>query len=183
MQGFRHLFCLCHFSSLDAETIESLQCVASGLFCHHHAHSTCSLLSEVIMTTHTAGSLRCFAMSTASARSCSQGNLIFLESPRHIQAFILTHTGQQSPPAEVEPCRGPALFSLHTLISVQRLLLFGGAEQQSMCVVQAEAVVAREAEFAGPGWMFGSRSYQVLPDGRSAALTPCFLRQLPPRPS
>jgi len=34
-------------------------------------------------------------------------------------------------------------------------------------VMQAEAVVTREAEFAGPAWMFGSRSYQVLPDGRS----------------
>ncbi len=34
-------------------------------------------------------------------------------------------------------------------------------------VLQAEAVVTREAEFAGPAWMFGSRSYQVLPDGRS----------------
>ncbi|DBB15202.1 TPA: hypothetical protein ACH3X3_004206 [Trebouxia sp. C0006] len=31
---------------------------------------------------------------------------------------------------------------------------------------KAEAVVTREAEFAGPAWMFGSRSYQVLPDGR-----------------
>lgn len=35
-------------------------------------------------------------------------------------------------------------------------------------VLQAEAIVTREAEFAGPAWMFGSRSYQVLPDGRSA---------------
>ena len=34
--------------------------------------------------------------------------------------------------------------------------------------VQAEPIVTREAEFAGPAWMFGSRSYQVLPDGRSA---------------
>lgn len=31
---------------------------------------------------------------------------------------------------------------------------------------KSEALVTREAEFAGPGWMFGSRSYQVLPDGR-----------------
>ncbi len=37
----------------------------------------------------------------------------------------------------------------------------------SWMVMQAEAVVTREAEFAGPAWMFGSRSYQVLPDGRS----------------
>ena len=37
-----------------------------------------------------------------------------------------------------------------------------------VCVMQAKAVVTREAEFAGPAWMFGSRSYQVLPDGRSA---------------
>lgn len=37
--------------------------------------------------------------------------------------------------------------------------------------MQGEAVVTREAEFAGPGWMFGSRSYQVLPDGRLAGLT------------
>ncbi|KAL3136838.1 hypothetical protein ABBQ38_005546 [Trebouxia sp. C0009 RCD-2024] len=35
---------------------------------------------------------------------------------------------------------------------------------------QAEAVVTREAEFAGPAWMFGSRSYQVLPDGRLLVL-------------
>lgn len=42
-------------------------------------------------------------------------------------------------------------------------------------MVQGEAVVTREAEFAGPGWMFGSRSYQVLPDGRSAEITPCLL--------
>lgn len=31
-------------------------------------------------------------------------------------------------------------------------------------------MVTREAEFAGPAWMFGSRSYQVLPDARSAHL-------------
>ena len=41
--------------------------------------------------------------------------------------------------------------------------------------MQAEALVTREAEFAGPGWMFGSRSYQVLPDGRSAEITSCLL--------
>ncbi|KAL3158064.1 hypothetical protein ABBQ32_011673 [Trebouxia sp. C0010 RCD-2024] len=35
---------------------------------------------------------------------------------------------------------------------------------------QAEAVVTREAEFAGPAWMFGSRSYQVLPDARLLVL-------------
>lgn len=38
--------------------------------------------------------------------------------------------------------------------------------QQVDLLVQAEVVVERQAEFAGPAWMFGSRSYQVLPDSR-----------------
>lgn len=51
-------------------------------------------------------------------------------------------------------------------------LVYSGCLQWLFTVVnwmwmQAEAVVTREAEFAGPAWMFGSRSYQVLPDGRS----------------
>ena len=32
----------------------------------------------------------------------------------------------------------------------------------------AAALCAREAEFGGPAWVFGSRPFQVLPDGRCA---------------
>ena len=50
-------------------------------------------------------------------------------------------------------------------------------------VMQAEAVVTREAEFAGPAWMFGSRSYQVLPDGRSVHQTCIIMRNNVERPA
>ena len=33
---------------------------------------------------------------------------------------------------------------------------------------RAAALCAREAEFGGPAWVFGSRPFQVLPDGRCA---------------
>ena len=36
-------------------------------------------------------------------------------------------------------------------------------------LLQVKAVVEREAEFAGPAWMFGNRSFQLLPDGRLLA--------------
>jgi len=50
-------------------------------------------------------------------------------------------------------------------------------------VMQAEAVVTREAEFAGPAWMFGSRSYQVLPDDRSVQQTRVTVWEVVERPA
>jgi hypothetical protein len=31
-----------------------------------------------------------------------------------------------------------------------------------------QALLPMDAEFGGPGWVFGQRTYQVLPDGRCA---------------
>jgi hypothetical protein len=36
---------------------------------------------------------------------------------------------------------------------------------------QVSPVLQLDAEFGGPAWVFGMRSYQILPDGRCAGLS------------